>query len=159
MPRTVLICASLLLASCASPARPVPQVSPASAYRENCVYFESRDVGVFNATRLRGFTLNRFDGESTPLPGVQVAARSIATREVRFAFSSESGAFDVPSLPAGEYDIWTCLDGFDELRFRLVITPTSRFHGLQVFVGLSEGPGERNVVPVGAGHSSEVRRP
>ncbi len=123
------------------------------------MHFESRDVGVFSATGLRGLTLNRFDGESTPLPGVQVAARSIATQEVRFAFSSESGAFEVPSLAAGEYDVWTCLDGFDELRFRLTITATSPIHDLQLLVGLSEGGGERNVIPVGTGHASSISTP
>lgn len=146
----LLLVVGLLAASCsasverkASPS----SVADSEAFRDHCEAFESLDFGTKHATALRGHTWVSNGAEREPLRGVQVAARHFATGELHYVTTAADGAFDIPALSAGEYEVWSCLDGFDELRFRLVVNTKSTFEGLDLYVGPSEASGRRDVVP------------
>jgi len=140
----------LLAAACSASVEPkasTPSVSDSGKYREHCEAFESMDFGAKRAAALRGHTWVSSGDEREPLRGVQVAARHLATGKLHYVTTGADGAFDIPALSAGEYEVWSCLDGFDELRFRLVVDPKSTAKGLDLYVGPSEASGRRDVVP------------
>lgn len=159
--RFTLLCASAVLgSSCAgavaSPGNSAGQESARAAaavetFREHCEAFESLDFGTRRAARLRGHAWVSYDADREPLQGVQVAARSLATGGLQHVMSGPDGSFDVAGLPAGDYDVWTCLDGFDELRFRLTVDPQSATVAIDLFIGPSEAPGRRDVIEKEAG--------
>jgi TonB dependent receptor/Carboxypeptidase regulatory-like domain len=55
------------------------------------------------------------DGSGSPLPGATVTATNRATGVSRVVVTDETGAFRIPSLPAGEYDVRVDLSGFAEV--------------------------------------------
>ena len=114
----------------------------------DCSPFESLDLGEIEAAALRGRTLAGTDDGAEPLPAVQVAARAEGSGEIEFVITGGDGSFAIQSLRPGAYDVWTCLEGFDELRFRLTIAPGSTGESLDLYVGPSEAPGRREVVVV-----------
>lgn len=118
----------------------------AEAYQEKCEFFESLDFGTRTARTLSGRVWVGPREEVEPLKGVQVAARSVATGALVYALSAADGRYELEVAPGDEYDVWTCMDGFDELRFRLVVDSSSRAGGVDLYVGLSEAPGWRDVV-------------
>ena len=122
------------------------KASVVEPFRENCEAFESLDFGERRATGLWGRTWVSSDADREPLQGVQVAARNLATGERHHVMSGADGAFDIAGLPAGAYEVWTCLDGFDEIRFRLVVDPQSTAAVIDLYFGPSEAPGRRDVV-------------
>jgi len=139
----------LLAASCSASVEPKASAPPASdfgEFREHCEAFESMDFGTKRAGALRGHTWVSNGAAREPLRGVQVAARHVATRELRYATTGADGAFEIPTLSPGEYEVWSCLDGFDELRFHLVVDPQSTAGAFDLYVGPSEAPGRRDVV-------------
>jgi len=145
-----LLLVGLLAASCStSVAAKASESSVADSekFRDHCEAFESLDFGTKRAAALRGHTWVSNGAEREPLRGVQVAARHLATGELRYATTAADGAFDIPALSPGEYEVWSCLEGFDELRFRLVVDPKSTAAGLDLYVGPSEASGRRDVVP------------
>jgi hypothetical protein len=84
---------------------------------------------------------------SKPIAEVQIAARPAAGGATKFVFSDDAGAFDLDSLPPGEYDVWTCLDGYDEARFRLLISDSAPARAVDIFLRPSEAIARFEVVP------------
>lgn len=123
----------------------------AAPFRESCEYFESLDFGRISATALRGHAWQGLAGEqSHPLAGVQIAARELRTGRIWHSHTQQDGSFEIPRLPPGEYEVWTCLDGFDESRFLLDVDPSSYVEGVDLFLAPSEAPGLRDVLPIEA---------
>jgi len=87
-------------------------------------------------------------GEREPIADVQVTARSLSTGVIDYVVTRADGRFHVDSLAEGEYSVWTCLDGFDQARFRLRLDPGSKVKALDVFLAPSEAMGRRDVVGV-----------
>jgi hypothetical protein len=84
--------------------------------------------------------------EVDPLEGVQIAARNLLSDKLWHTVSDESGSFAIDSLPPGKYEVWTCLDGFDEIRFRFDLDSDSPTSHLDLYLGPSEASGRRDVV-------------
>lgn len=155
MRATLLFAITILGVSCASGETKVripsssqseAEASAEASFREHCEAFESMDFGTKTAAVLRGRIWLSAGAERQPLAGVQIAAREPGTGEFRHVLTSDDGRFQVDSLVAGEYDVWTCLDGFDEVRFRLVLDPASTARWVDVYLGPSEALGRRDVV-------------
>jgi hypothetical protein len=154
MRTTVLIAAIVVMSACISGRDRGSQRLGVSAskgdntadFREQCEMFESLDFGQKTAASLGGRTWVSTHGGTEPLPGVQVAAREFSSGKVAYAIASAEGEFALPTLESGEYEVWTCLDGFDELRFRLTLDPNSSAPGVDLYLGASEAPGRRDVV-------------
>lgn len=117
-----------------------------SGYREECVSFEDLDFGAKSARSLSGHVWVGTKDDSRPCGDVQVAARSTATGTLVYIHSAADGTYELKLNPGEEYDVWTCLDGFDELRFRFTIDSSSNAEGVDLYVGPSEAPGWRDVV-------------
>jgi endonuclease YncB( thermonuclease family) len=115
-------------------------------FRETCEHAVSYDFGKRSASRLRGRAILEDGKESSPIEGIQIAVRELGGSGVRHVLSDARGEFDLGGLEAGKYSVWTCLDGFDEIRFELEIGPESRFEWADLYVGLSESGGRRDVV-------------
>jgi hypothetical protein len=129
----------------ASRISPVP-VEP--KFRAECSHFESLDFGRFSAKRLQGHVSAATRGGFVPMPGVQVAARQSMSGSITFAVSDQQGGFDLGALSPGDYQVWTCLDGYDELRFLVTIDVDSSILGFDMLVGPSEARSPRGVVPL-----------
>jgi hypothetical protein len=123
-------------------------VDATTSFRERCIYFESMNFGEMRSSNLRGKTLFSDQGATEPLERVQVAARGIQSGLVWYVFSEKDGGFAIDTLPADEYEVWTCLDGFDELRFRLIVDPSSHVDQFELYLGPSEAAGRREVIPL-----------
>ena len=123
--------------------------APDESFRTDCLFFEAIEFGTITVARFQGTT---WFGERdiVLLPDVQIAARSVVTGKDRFQVTGSDGKYRFIDLPPGEYDVWTCLDGFDELRFRLVLDPNAEGSGVDLYVPLSEGSGRFDVVITGA---------
>jgi hypothetical protein len=110
----------------------------------NALRFEERA-----AKGLQGMAIvSTTSGQPDLLEGLQVAAREISTGKTIYALTDTHGTFELGYLPAGEFEVWTCLDGFDELRFRLVVDPGSPVDRFQLYLATSGVPGRRDVVSV-----------
>ncbi len=118
-------------------------------FREECVCFESLIFNDRTASSLSGHSFAETDRGFVPLDGVQVAARSLSSGDLRYTLTMPDGSFKIAPLPDGYYEVWTCLDGFDEVRFRLMINQDSEFIGVDFHLRASEaGAGRVAVVPV-----------
>jgi hypothetical protein len=154
MRMTILIAAIVVMGACTSGRDRGSQrlgVSTSKAvntveFREQCKMFESLDFGQKSAATLGGRTWVSTNGGTESLPGVQIAARELSSGKVAYAIASVEGRYALPTLRSGEYEVWTCFDGFDELRFRLTLDPTSSAPGIDLYLGASEAPGRRDVV-------------
>jgi hypothetical protein len=152
--RAVVSFVLLLLVSCIRSEEPRSEdksgivTVTGEAYRDHCLSFESLDFGHKTAASLGGRSWLRLGDESNALAGVQVAAREISTGRIRYTVSGSDGEFRIDGLPEGEYDVWTCLDGFDELRFTLVVDLESSVTLFDLYLAPSESPGLRDVVAV-----------
>jgi len=125
------------------PARPLPP------FREKCICFEALLFGEKVASSLNGHTLVETDVALEALEAVQVAARSLSTGDVQYTVSKPDGSYEVGPLAEGGYEVWTCLDGFDELRFRLTVDHSSIYSGIDLHLRASEvGAGSVAVVPI-----------
>lgn len=113
----------------------------------DCQSFEVLDFGAFEARALRG---NAWSGSepAQPLSGVLVVARATETGEIHSAVTSSDGSFDLQGIDGGEYAVSACLDGFDELQFRVTIEEEKSVEHFELFLGASEALGRRDVVPV-----------
>lgn len=130
-----------------SPAsKPSIGTSEANAFKELCDHHESLDFGHRTISVLRGHVWVSTDEERIPLQGVQVAARNVSSRRLHYVSTAVDGGFSLSELPSAEYDVWTCMDGFDELRFRAALDPSSSALGLDLYLGPSEAPGRRDVI-------------
>lgn len=148
--------AGILVASCAAssgPGSPARAAAALGEFREHCEAFESLYFGTKHATALQGHAWVADDAGRDPLAGVQVAARHIGTGKLHYVTTGADGAFEIAALAAGEYDVWTCLDGYDELRFHLVVDPQSVAPAIDLYLGPSEASGRRDVV-AGKGSSA-----
>lgn len=116
-------------------------------FRERCEYFEALEFGRFTVANLQGYAWQGMTGEPpSPVAGIQVVAHERRTGKLWYTLTGSDGAFAIPLLPPGDYEVWTCLDGFDELRFHVDLDPGSIASGVDLFVGPSEAPGRRDVV-------------
>lgn len=116
------------------------------AFREKCEMVESLEFGQKTARTLAGHVWVSAPRGVEPLKGLQIAARAVTSGKVAYEVTSAEGQFALLALPPGEYDVWTCLDGFDELRFRLILDPNSKATGIDLYVSPSEAPGRQDVV-------------
>ena len=122
------------------------EASSAVTFREHCEAFESLDFGTKTATGLHGHVWLGADIEPKPLEGVQIAAREVTSEALHYVVTKSDGQFQVDSLSSGEYDVWTCLDGFDQARFRLIVDPNSSLERVNIYLSPSEAAGRRAVV-------------
>jgi hypothetical protein len=113
-----------------------------------CTPFESIQFNARSGSALQGATLVEEDGTMIPLGDVQIAAVNLEDGVVRGGVSGPGGAFSVDGLPQGRYEVWTCKEGFDEVRFQLSLDPASPVRGFQFFLGPSEQQGRRDVVEI-----------
>lgn len=120
----------------------------ASVTLRECAPFESIQFGSRSGSALRGMTLLEEDGSVNPLDDVQIAALNLEDGVVRGVLTGPDGAFSFDELPAGRYEVWTCKEGFDEIRFQLSLDPASPVRGFQLFLGPSEQTGRRDVVEI-----------
>jgi hypothetical protein len=66
--------------------------------------------------RIQGVALAGADETDHPLRDVSIVIRRLGERRAVFATTTnESGAFEAPDLPAGWYQLETCLPGFDSV--------------------------------------------
>jgi hypothetical protein len=63
-----------------------------------------------------------------------------------YVLTSTEGDFDFGDLLPGEYLVWTCLDGFDEIRFELSLEHEAPHSRVDLYLGPSEALGKRDVV-------------
>lgn len=119
---------------------------PVRTMRKECIFFESHDFRQRLASSLKGHAWLDEGGKVTPLSDVQVAAQRVSDGREFFVVTREDGSFEITDLSPGAYEVWTCLDGFDELRFRFQIDPMSAIAGFDLYVGPSEASGRRDVV-------------
>ncbi|HQP88011.1 MAG TPA: carboxypeptidase-like regulatory domain-containing protein [Thermoanaerobaculia bacterium] len=119
-------------------------------FYEHCSYFESRQLAPQVARELRGRVWVSTEVPALPLSNAQVAARRSRSGEIYYTFSGPDGVFDMSAVSPGEYEVWACLEGFDEIRFRVVVQRDSSNIGLDLFLGPSEAGGRRDVVPIKA---------
>lgn len=120
---------------------------PAATFKEHCDSFEILNFGNVTAARLAGYAWLGSEPPQ-PLQGVQIAAKANRTGELRYSVSSTDGAYELASLPPGQYEVWTCIEGFDELRFQLLLDPHTTTTGVDLYLTASEGPGRPNVVVI-----------
>lgn len=122
--------------------------SPLVDWGDTCDAFETLDVGSFAATAVRGRTLMSVDGEESVLAGVRINVRRPDHGIVAEGLSDSAGYFDFPELGPGTYLVNACYGGFDELRLRVAVAPDGRdVEALILYLGPSEAPGRRGVVP------------
>lgn len=127
-----------------------PSVPAPESFRQHCMHFLSQEFGPQVAGGLRGRVWSSTEGEPWPLPGAQIAAQRLDDGRLSYALSGTDGSFSVDSLPPGEYEVWTCLDGFDEVRFRLRVDQKSSTVGFDLYLAPSETGGRHEVVPLEA---------
>lgn len=156
VPQAIRIASLLLLpllsGACATqrPTPAKPSVSAPESFRQHCMHFLSQDFGPQVAGGLRGRVLSSTEGDPWPLPGAQIAAQRLDDGRLSYTLSGTDGSFCVDSLPPGEYEVWTCLDGFDEVRFRLRVDQKSSTRGFDLYLAPSETGGRHDVVPLEA---------
>jgi outer membrane receptor protein involved in Fe transport len=80
------------------------------------------------------------DGSGALLPGVTVSARNVATSTSRDTVSTSAGAYTIPLLPPGRYEVTAELSGFKPLRYSSidVNVGTNTNLDIQLQVGLEE---------------------
>lgn len=145
-------CLAVSLVACSSSGdramstgEPVTSAS-VNAYSGECDSFEALDFGRITASALSGHAWSG-STPAEPLQGVRITLTKPQTSEVLHqAVTSADGRFDFRPLPAGDYAVSACLDGFDENRFLLVIDPGSNIGRFDLFLGPSEAGGRRDVV-------------
>ncbi len=152
---SISLCLAMAIASCSAQqglapgTESRPAVGQLPPFRDECACLESLVFNDRAASSLNGHTLVETDRGFVPLDGVQVAARSLSSGDLRYTLTRPDGSFKITPLPDGHYDVWTCLDGFDEVRFRLAIDRDSEFVGIEFHLRASEsGAGSVAVVPV-----------
>lgn len=147
-----IFCLLLLTVSCGSTETAGPVVEQVASgavrepFRDQCLFFESLDFGHRTTARLFGKTWLRNGQELKALVGVQLAAREVSTGLISYALTGPDGEFTVAPLRRGEYEVWTCIDGYDEIRFMLSINPESSVTGLDIYLAPSELSGHQAVV-------------
>lgn len=115
-------------------------------FREDCVFFETKNLGRVSVRALEGATVVGFDvDQAQPLPNFQIAALHGESEKLHFTFTEKDGRFSLSDPDPGSYAVWTCLDGFDELELEVVIDPAAEASGLVLWVGLAEAGGRRAV--------------
>ena len=60
------------------------------------------------------------DATNAAVPGAKVTVKNVATSGIRAATTDSNGAYSVPNLPAGSYDVSVEKQGFSVLRFQAV---------------------------------------
>jgi len=111
-----------------------------------CKTFEVLDFGTKSASALRGF-VHVADGEDhSPLPGATVAAREISKGRVVYSQSDSNGQYKIGELSPGQYEVWSCIDGFDMVIFTLVVDPEILEDRIDIVLSPSESAGVSKVV-------------
>jgi hypothetical protein len=109
-------------------------------------YFESVHLpDAYVVAAFRGNVSAGSRTDASPLAGVQIQVREVRSGKVSSTVSDGRGAFQFDGLPRGQYDAWTCFDGFDRIVFRLAIEPHSRVKDLELFLRPAEAGGEIGV--------------
>jgi hypothetical protein len=125
-----------------------PRSSIAASQRKECKSFGIADLGEFWTARFSGRVLLDDSPFATsagvPLPGVEISATNQKSGKTVFVVAAADGSYDLDLKP-GLYEVRTCQEGFDELRFELTVDPSAEGNRVDLFVGISEGGGRRDV--------------
>src|SRR5258708_7768609 len=83
---------------------------------------------------------NITDGTGAAIPGVTVTATNTATGINRTAVSTNTGHYDIPNLPPGNYRLATELPGFQPLKYERIVVNVGSDTGLNLKLkaGVSE---------------------
>jgi len=118
-------------------------------FRERCEAFEELVFGIEVSAALRGYAWVVDGTERRPLEGVQIAARETSSGKLKSVITGGDGEYELPGLPVGEYEVWTCLDGFDAVRFRLMLDPAATGERVDLYLRPAEAFGRVDVVVLG----------
>lgn len=94
--------------------------------------------GEFAAGRIEGRAVVGDGDDFEGLADVQVAARSLRTKRVVFVISDSAGRFTLPRLDTGDYEVSTCLDGFDSVEFTVRVAREAEQGTFLLFLPPSE---------------------
>ncbi|MGN6182813.1 MAG: carboxypeptidase-like regulatory domain-containing protein [Thermoanaerobaculia bacterium] len=89
----------------------------------------------YRVRSIHGVVLATMDGQ--PLEGAKVIVRGLGTAaEVGRAVTNERGEFELAGVPAGWYQMETCLDGFNAMVMKIRVTPVAANRPIRVYVAL-----------------------
>lgn len=129
-------------------ARPIREATEVrlTPFLTDCSTFESLHFGRKSLSELRGNVWFSAGGSQEALPGVQLAVRKKGTDRVLYALAGRKGEFEFDALPAGDYEVQTCFEGFDDVSFDLTLKPEAPHSAVDLYLAPSEGLGARDVV-------------